>query len=883
MRSLFFAATMALLSANVLSQTTAPSDRIAALQAKLPAWKSSLDHLRAQGQDISYPKVTYTILENFLPYATADLNTLVPDNWGFTPVNGSQSSMQVSHDHPHSGQSALSILNSSPQSPNRYGMLECAQTLSLTPGVPYTFSVWVRTSSPGKATLVAGHSWQFRTSIPDTQNEWRLISLTFTPTKKDAAFKPRIVTESETSGISFDDFYVCQSANPETGKNLAANPDLEQSWTQRRALNAISDMESMSTRLDAELSAALQGGKLPTVPRWTGTQRPRIDGPSFLAPTNTGTRPVFFIGYGHFDQARRDIPLFPSLGNNIIQQEAGPHFIFPKPDVTDLSLVDNLHHTLQTAAANGVAVDLLLSPHYFPDWMFHKFPQMRKQRADFFPFSVYHPAVRPFLQRYIAELLAPIKDDPALFSICLSNEPINVEEPGDFAVLAWHQWLTSYHHDLATLNAHWHATYKTFDEIPYPDPRQDHTRATPAWADWVRFNQEYFADFHKMLADAVHAVAPNLPVHAKATTWNDWRAEDIRSGDDATFFATFSDIMGNDSVNLWNFGKDAPSDGPVERGTTKFAQGWLENALSYDLLRSVKNVPVFNSENHFIFDREPRWLSADHIRAGLWQGALHGQSATTMWVWGRTTDAQSDEAGSMMERPACVEAAGRVCLDLNRVANEMTTLQNKPADVQILQSTASATWDGATGQNTLIATYTALSFTGLKIGFITEHQLEAGILPSTSIVLCPAVTHLSAAAAKTLSTYKGRLLFIATAPIRDEYDNPLIAPLAGKLIPFTSKWLSLYQSLQPELPISPVQVLSENNHASTDIQWLTQDHILNLYNPRPWPVKIHIAAPATGTNLLTGQHQDLSSSFDLLPLDVRIYRIDSTPEPDLNK
>jgi hypothetical protein len=49
---------------------------------------------------------------------------------------------------------------------------------------------------------------------------------------------------------------------------------------------------------------------------------------------------------------------------------------------------------------------------------------------------------------------------------------------------------------------------------------------------------------------------------------------------DATWFARFSNINGNDSVNFFDFG-----DG-------EFAQGWQLNAMGHDLQRSVLDAPV---------------------------------------------------------------------------------------------------------------------------------------------------------------------------------------------------------------------------------------------------------------------------------------------------
>ena len=67
--------------------------------------------------------------------------------------------------------------------------------------------------------------------------------------------------------------------------------------------------------------------------------------------------------------------------------------------------------------------------------MFEKYKDLHKQRADFFPYSVFRPEVLTVLRKHAADVLGPIKDQPALLSVCLSNEPINVEEPSEYSTL----------------------------------------------------------------------------------------------------------------------------------------------------------------------------------------------------------------------------------------------------------------------------------------------------------------------------------------------------------------------------------------------------------------------------------------------------------------
>jgi hypothetical protein len=64
----------------------------------------------------------------------------------------------------------------------------------------------------------------------------------------------------------------------------------------------------------------------------------------------------------------------------------------------------------------------------------------------------------------------------------------------------------------------------------------------------------------------------------------------------------------------------------------------------YDFMGDVKDAPIFNSEDHIIGDRsklysdkENAWLAA-FVGADMWQGAIHGRDASTIWVWERSFD-----------------------------------------------------------------------------------------------------------------------------------------------------------------------------------------------------------------------------------------------------
>ncbi len=512
----------------------------------------------------------------------------------------------------------------------------------------------------------------------------------------------------------------------------------------KRASMALADMEQMRSRLEREIAQAAEAKHaLPVVPKWTGDTRPVVKSSSFLAPTTTpgkpgrDIRPVFFTGYGHFGQVRADVEKFPDYGVNIIQIEIGPSATLPSEDKVNDAPARDLLNLLDRAEKAGVAVNLLISPHYVPQWAKDKIAE----RPGNTGYTLRDPVSREMLKRHISALIPAIKGHPALHSICLANEPTYYGNNSQFAVADWHAWLARRHGDIATLNAHWHTSYPSFEEIKLPYAKgEDERKPIGRWVDCVRWNQEFLAGWYRMLADAVHSLAPGLPVHIKVQTPTLLGPADVQSGNDPYLVGCAGDIDGNDSVNWYSFGGG------------EFAQGWLTNARGEDLQRSVKDAPVFDSENHIIGDRELRYFPAEAVHAALWQQAVHGQSATTIWVWERTFDHMSDFYGDIMHRPGCAEAVGIVNCDLNRAANQITALQQASPDVLILHDTSALIYDGERYDDCSKNLYLALGFAGIKIGFVTERQLEAGVAPGAPVLFVPGATHISDAAFRALQS-----------------------------------------------------------------------------------------------------------------------------------
>ncbi|NOY81342.1 MAG: hypothetical protein GXP31_10100 [Kiritimatiellaeota bacterium] len=537
----------------------------------------------------------------------------------------------------------------------------------------------------------------------------------------------------------------------------------DRAWAQAVTLDQMAERELRRTR-------DILAGKANflVVPRYR-TGPVRIDGPSFIATREfpdgrTEQGPVFFVGYGHFSQVRNDIEKFPGYGCNLIQIEFGPRSVLPTENTVSTTAIDDFLKVCDRAAKANVGVNLLLSPHYFPNWATDKWPWLKDCRGGFFRYCVHAPEARAVLEKSFRTVIPRIKGTPALHSLCLSNEPICTDlTKCRVSKKTWPEWLRTRHGRIDKLNAIWGTHYKRFEDIPVPPPK---FTPGPNIYDFVLFNQETFAGFHEWMADAIHAMAPAVPVHAKIMM----SAHFGRSLHGAwsvspELFGELSQINGNDCCCWYR-----------RRG--EWANGGPQEAMAYDFQRSMADKPVFNSENHIILDRDHGFVPPEHVYTALWQGALHGQSATTIWVWGRTNSHTSDFAGSILHRPACVAAVGRACLDLNRLAHEMTAFQRQAPRLVFLWSLASVV-QGDEHVQALGKAWRAADCLGVPLGLVTERRLKrfasgAAVRPldSARVVVAAGVTHLSDAVLAGLRRFEkngGRVVTLGDCFGGDEY------------------------------------------------------------------------------------------------------------------
>ncbi len=563
----------------------------------------------------------------------------------------------------------------------------------------------------------------------------------------------------------------------------------------RRAQYTADELTSLAKRTRENLTLYLNGQRQALAVSRYVTGKIEIQDYGFVADVRdpltgqTSRRPVNFLGYGHFGQVRKDIPQFQAYGVNMIQFEIGPSgtVLAPEKEGQDYRIDTKGIETkiipfLKQAEENNIAVNVLLSPHYFPAWALKKWPELNDYSGGFLKYTIDAPQARMVVEAFLRTIIPLIKDYKSLHSLCLSNEPVYKDCRKDrYSQQLWKEYLEKKYVEIAKLNAVYASQYADFAAVPIPNNAE--VQATPYFCDYARFNMDRFAAWHKWMADIIHEMAPEIPVHAKIMNEAFSRAL-VGNGVDPELICGLSQINGCDNWCYYN-GHYSP---------------YLNKLDFYDLMASFKRAPIYNSEDHIIPDCDKRYIpeQAVHLRTDLWQGAIHGRSASTIWVWERTKDPKSDLNDSVIYRPDCAAMVGRTNLDLNRLAFEVKALQDAPFTARILYSLPSLVLSSV-NDAAVKGVYAALSFSGCKVGFVSETQVAAADLKPEQVVVVPASSNAAPATLEKLADFAaagGKVVLIGEdCLLRDSENRPLAADRRAALL---AKAIAVKMSTDPE-------------------------------------------------------------------------------------
>ena len=120
----------------------------------------------------------------------------------------------------------------------------------------------------------------------------------------------------------------------------------------------------------------------------------------------SGDRPVMLAGLcGWFNPSY--FQELSNMGYSCISTEIGPRHTVTEEGGASYEGLDGIKAVLDAAGAHNMAVDLLLSPHYFPGWARGRWPEtdatgLRQRLNNFMPWTVTDPHFRGVIARHVS-------------------------------------------------------------------------------------------------------------------------------------------------------------------------------------------------------------------------------------------------------------------------------------------------------------------------------------------------------------------------------------------------------------------------------------------------------------------------------------------------
>ncbi|MBI3921381.1 MAG: beta-galactosidase [Armatimonadetes bacterium] len=491
--------------------------------------------------------------------------------------------------------------------------------------------------------------------------------------------------------------------------------------------------------------------------------------------------PVLFIG-PLWGWNLRAAPNLSDFGMNLNGVEVGPSaFLTSATEVNVRS--DPVRHLLEgvfPAAERGKErVDLLLSPHYVPDWFLRDHPELTARCGlGAAHYCLESAETRNMLERYLRAAIPLFREKQSLLTYDLFNEFLYEGYCQD-SMREFHRWLVRKHGTIARLNQIWQTRFRSFDEIPAPFQARGHAEdmqaitgaydpvgiytQRPPYYDWCRFNQWRCTEFLKWMRGLLREMDHQTPVTVKTPHVGIFtRCERLAfiRGVDREAIAQALDVTGLDAG--YSVGNN-----------------YFDALLVYDYLRSVApDKRIFNTENHFIFfaeDMARQWPRA------LWQQFLHGQVATDLFMWGITPEwfnpaLEAGGAFNFAERPEVLEALAVTSVDVQRLSREVLAFQDLTPEFAFLFPLPSLLDEQERFQKGMLHAYRAALFLDTPVGFVSDRQAKRGIPHGVKLLVVPGAPFVEASTVTALQEFVqrgGRLVLMGDECLRfDEYGRP---------------------------------------------------------------------------------------------------------------
>lgn len=421
--------------------------------------------------------------------------------------------------------------------------------------------------------------------------------------------------------------------------------------------------------------------------------------------------------------------------------------------------------------------------------------------------------------------------------------------------------------DRQELNRLWHAHLADFNEITiwgeHPEHSYQNQRAYQY--EWQHFQRSLITLFFSGLKQELAALAPGVPamINMAASAFLPGETRTTPGRED---MAALMDISGCSAYCAY--------------GDGLYAMNYPAPHALLALMRSyAKNKPVFVLGADIDVDGAPDVERREAlVYSAVWEMVMSGASGMAL----------SPDA-SVHRHPEALAAYALAAMDVNRLAPIVMSFQQAPEEVAVLFSEASKIMDnGVPHLESAQYAFEGSSFAGFPVRFITEKQVEAGVLAEIKVLILPSTMAMPDAAFEQVSKFvedggmvarvgtpipynengqsrndviraTGNTVLVRGMNLPTEYLHAMDAALVGGVLPEIVRPVNAYG-----YPLEGVRS-----------RYVTHDGEMYLYiiNLRHTPVVVHLSGLAgEGRDLLRGR--EVSFPRELSPLDPMLIHLD---------
>ena len=351
------------------------------------------------------------------------------------------------------------------------------------------------------------------------------------------------------------------------------------------------------------------------------------------------------------------------------------------------------------------------SPHYVPSFILRDYPEIElpQQWGHFNHQDPDHPKLLEAYEVFYKSVIPRIKDFESFDGIVLANEPQYNSMLDSWAFIDdYRKAMENKYKNIEALNKRWGTKYTSFSEVEMPNGIE----ATPRYYDWKEYNDMILPGWIAKISEYIKEIDPDVFTHVKVMdTFKTGVNFRISSSDNYEILTDYTDINGCDAWSMI-----ATDD-----------NRWKN--IFYDFLTSVKNAPIYNTEDHIIVDARELVYNDKEVWyniADIWNGAIHGRGGSVLWIWDRSSRTKNGTIyfnSLLTARPDSVATLGKTTLDLNRLSNEIVAIQEAESEIAVLYSNCSVPYNDE--MLDIIRTVSAgLGENGQKTRFVVESQLD---------------------------------------------------------------------------------------------------------------------------------------------------------------